>query len=88
MIILFVDDENGFGGMNPRCDLVEVTKRITKKEMEKAELKQIGVMRRGGNWKEILSTLENTFIVIKSGRYNELKDEKHDLKYYVISGNY
>lgn len=88
MIILFIDDENGHFSQNPTIYLVEVWKHLTKKEIKKAESNQIGVMRRGGNWQEILEYLNTDYLLLEKNRLDDWEYKKHDIKYKVISGNY
>ena len=59
-----------------------------KKEIKKAESNQIGVMRRGGNWQEILEYLNTDYLLLEKNRLDDWEYKKHDIKYKVISGNY
>lgn len=87
MRILFIDDCNMFEGANPIADLVDVfdTSELI---MRKLEETQVGVRRRGGKWREIMSDGNIQFNHLSRGRKSDYKDDEYDLEYRVISGNY
>jgi hypothetical protein len=87
-LVLFVDDCNGFEGYNPRCNLVEIPAEITKEAMQKLELSQVGVMRRGGKWEEIMQDGQFAYIEHSHGRLSDFQEGEYDEKYNLISGNY
>lgn len=92
MKILFTDDCNMHYGNNPLGTLVELSEFIDKEELHKLEFNQVGVMRRGGSWKELLQDLEKergiTYTVLAEGRAKEIPQWYNYWEYRVISGNY
>jgi hypothetical protein len=87
MRVLFLDDCNMFEGANPIANLVDVfdTSELIMKKLEES---QLGVRRRGGNWREIMSDGNVKFNLLSSGRKSDYKEDEFDLEYRVISGNY
>ena len=86
--VLFSNDGNGHEYYNPYCTLVEIDSSITKEQMYKLEISQLGVLRRGGCWQEIMEDGNIQFTLINSGRFSEYKKEEYDELYKLISGNY
>ena len=87
MRVLFLDDCNMFEGANPIADLVDVfdTSELIMKKLEET---QVGVRRRGGKWKEIMSDGNIKFNLLSNGRKSDYNKGEFDLEYKVISGNY
>ena len=94
MLIFFVSNLNGHAtyktGHVVVCKIIDGTK-VTRKQLREAELKQIGVLRNGGDGELILKDLNIDFIKIGEGYMNNLSaygKRKPDIKYNLISGNY
>jgi hypothetical protein len=87
MRVLFTDDCNMFEGANPIADLVDVF-NTSEMIMKKLEETQVGVRRRGGKWREIMSDGNIKFSHLSKGRKSDYKEDEYDLEYRVISGNY
>jgi hypothetical protein len=86
--ILFLDDCNMFEGHNPKAYLVEIPKEVDTSLLNKLENSQIGVLRRGGNWNEIMKDGKIEHRLISSGRKSDYTEKDYDEEYKVISGNY
>ncbi len=86
--ILFSNDANGHEYYNPYCSLVEINSSITKEQMYKLEVSQLGVLRIGGDWQKIMEDGNIQYILIGSGKFSEYKTEDYDELYKLISGNY
>ena len=87
-LVLFIDDDNGFSGHNPTCNLVEIPAEVTKEIMQELELSQRGVGRRGGKWREIMQDGGFAYIEHSHGKFSDYQEGQYDEKYKVISGNY
>ena len=87
MRVLFLNDCNMFEGQNPLADLVDVfdTSELIMKTLEKS---QIGVYRRGGVWREIMTDGNIKYNHISAGRKSDYTKDDYDLEYELISGNY
>jgi len=86
--ILFLDDCNKFEGHNPRAYLVEIPQEINCSILYALEKTQIGVGRRGGNWREIMKDGKIEHTLISSGIKSDYTTKDYDEEYKVISGNY
>lgn len=86
--VLFSNDANGHEFADPYCTLIEISLSITKEQMKKLEYSQLGVMRRGGSWKEIMEDGNIQYTLISSGRFSQYKEEDYNELYKLISGNY
>ncbi len=87
MKVLFLDTQNGHSYENPVADLIEINS-IEDIDMESLELKQLGVMRTGGNWKFIMEEGDIQHNHISHGNKSDYKPTDYDFTYTLISGNY
>lgn len=76
-----------FEGLNPIADLVDVfnSSELILKTLEKT---QVGVMRMGGSWREIMKDGNIEFNHLSTGRKSDYTKDEYDLEYKLISGNY
>lgn len=92
MKILFTDDCNMHEYNNPFATLVELSDYVDKEELSELEYRQVGVGRRGGDWKELLQELEKekgiTYTILKQDRMKDIPKWYNYWEYRVISGNY
>ena len=88
MKILFLDDCNMFEGHDPLAFLVEIPSEINSSILHSLEESQIGVMRIGGSWREIMKDGKIEHTLISSGRKSDYSNKDYDEEYKLISGNY
>lgn len=96
MKVLFVDDCNAHEGADPHCTLVKFNFSIEHSTLKYWEYQQIGVGRRGGDWKELCNSVMKmgiTWELIKQARWSEIVREfiyekEYVMIYYMVSGNY
>lgn len=91
MIVLFCNDCNGYESKDPISTLVDINKIVTKEELKDLEYKQVGALRRGGQYHEILIELQKNNVnstILKEGNLSNFIKKDYDLKYNLISGNY
>lgn len=95
MTIVFLSDANGYEADDPYAYKVaiyvsdDVPTELLINAMKYLELKQIGVGRRGGDYREILVELQKMGIeskLLSSGRKSDF--DERDQYYKLISGNY
>jgi hypothetical protein len=86
--VLFLDDNNGHFFKNPDAILVEIPSNINSKIIESLEIKQSGVMRNGGDWKQILKDGKIEHKVLVEAKFKDFETYEYDFMYKVISGNY
>lgn len=93
MKVLFANEANGHAYENPYVTLVAITGFVSADELRKYELKQPGVLRRGGDWQQILDDMKQNFViqdytVISHGRFKDYEHDQFNMWYRLISGNY
>lgn len=97
MKVLFLNDANGHEFKNPHAALIDIDlgevvmdfNELTE-HMRSLEYNQLGVMRRGGSYQEILNELVKQgfkYKKISEARFSDFKDATK-FHYKLISGNY
>lgn len=94
MLVLFLNDGNGFESKDPNGDLIEFEEDIDIKSIQKLEASQLGARHTGGRLSEILEDLDGLKVKYKKlshGRKSFYQSTKHYNEYTIynlISGNY
>lgn len=89
--VLFLNDCNGYESLDPVTELVFV-ENFEPSVVKRAEKRQIGVERLGGNWREAVEAVGMLYRVVAKGKRSEFTKElfcdNTVYEYKVISGNY
>ena len=88
MKVLFVDDCNMNESEDPIVDLVDVQKCPPISVLQHLESEQTEVGRHGGSWQAMMRNGCLDYIVLKSGRFSDVKTDEYEMYYKLIRGNY